>query len=100
MVKVDNVWYEEQPDMTDVLWFRASDGREICCNSGTVAARLMSGDPSFLRIQGPGNPALVQDFSEPIIVDLSWMTTEEQVHLASTILGLPSHSTGKDQVSS
>jgi hypothetical protein len=77
------------------IWFRASDGRELCVNQGSTAAILMSHDPTFVRIEEPQGEELSAAYQgpEPVIVDLSWMTTDEQVELARTILGLKS----KDQ---
>lgn len=36
------------------VWFRASDGREISCNEGSVAFGLMEKDGAFTRIGDDG----------------------------------------------
>ena len=76
--------------MAKEIWFRSSEGVELCCEPDSVAAKLMSRDPKFVRIAEPSGDELDKDEQVPdsIMVDLSFMSEQEQIELARTILGL------------
>lgn len=62
------------------VWFRASDGREISCNEGSVAFGLMSKDGAFTRIGDDGEAIAPATDAE---LDLSKLKRAELLEYAA-----------------